>query len=104
MTTSVLALQGDFAEHRAALARCDLDSRLVRSAADLQGLEALVLPGGESTTMLKLLHVEGMFEPLRELLATGLPVLATCAGLILLAEKVLAPEQESYGVLPVTVV
>jgi pyridoxal 5'-phosphate synthase pdxT subunit len=104
MTVGILALHGDFAEHRAALERFDLDSRLVRSTADLRGLAGLVLPGGESTTMLKLLHVEGMFEPLRELLQTGLPVLATCAGLILLAEKVLAPEQESYGVLPVTVV
>ena len=61
MTVGILALHGDFAEHRAALLRFDLDSRLVRSAADLAGIRALVLPGGESTTMLKLLHVEGMF-------------------------------------------
>lgn len=104
MTVGILALHGDFAEHRAALERFGLDSRLVRSPADLRDLAALVLPGGESTTMLKLLHVEGMFEPLGELLRTDLPVLATCAGLILLAQRVENPEQESYGLLPVTVV
>lgn len=103
MAVGVLALHGDFAEHRAALLRFDLESRLVRSAADLRGLGALVLPGGESTTMLKLLHVEGLYAPLGELLRSGLPVLATCAGLILLAEQVLEPEQDSYGLLPVTV-
>jgi 5'-phosphate synthase pdxT subunit len=103
MTVGILALHGDFAEHRAALQPFGLETRLVRDAAGLRGLQGLVLPGGESTTMLKLLHVEGMFEPLRQLLQTDLPVLATCAGLILLAEKVQQPEQDSYGVLPVTV-
>jgi 5'-phosphate synthase pdxT subunit len=104
MTVGVLALQGDFAEHRQTLSRHGLPSRLVRAAADLDGLSGLVLPGGESTTMLKLLCAEGLFEPLGKALRSGIPVLATCAGLILLAEEVRGPEQPSYGLLPLTVV
>lgn len=100
----VLALQGDFAEHEAALAACGLRTRQVRSAADLHRLDALVLPGGESTTMLKLLDVEGLERPLGELLRSGLPVLGTCAGMILLAAEVENPVQRSYGVLPIRVV
>ena len=104
MTVGILALHGDFAEHRVALQRFGLQTRLLRGPADLRGLSALVLPGGESTTMLKLLHVEGLFAPLGELLQQGLPVLATCAGLILLAREVQNPAQDSYGVVPITVV
>ncbi|GAB4140271.1 MAG: pyridoxal 5'-phosphate synthase glutaminase subunit PdxT [Planctomycetota bacterium] len=104
MTTGILALQGDYAEHRAALGRHSVPTRLVRRVADLEGLTALVLPGGESTTMLRLLDDEGLFEPLGELLRSGIPVLGTCAGLILLAERVENPRQRSYGVLPVTIV
>jgi 5'-phosphate synthase pdxT subunit len=63
-----------------------------------------VLPGGESTTMLKLLDSEGLWQPLGHTLRSGLPVLATCAGMILLAEKVENPPQRSYGLLPITVV
>jgi len=103
-TVGVLALQGDFAEHVAALRRTGFAARPLRSAADLEGLDAIVLPGGESTTMLKLLRVEGMYEPLGRTLRSGIPVLATCAGLILLAQKVENPEQRSYGLLPITVV
>ena len=100
----VLALQGDFAEHESALRGLELRTRQVRTAADLVGLDGLVLPGGESTTMLKLLEVEGMWQPLGHTLRSGLPVLATCAGMILLAEKVENPPQRSYGLLPITVV
>ncbi len=100
----VLALQGDYMEHEAALLRQGLRTRRVRGTADLDGLDAIVLPGGESTTMLKLLDVEGLEAPLGALLRSGLPVLATCAGLILLAEKVENPVQRSYGLLPITVV
>lgn len=99
----ILALQGDFAEHRAALRPFGLLCRNVRAAADLAGLRGLVLPGGESTTMLKLLREEGLFAPLGEALGSGIPVLATCAGLILLASDVRNPAQQSYGLLPVTV-
>ncbi|MBX3463995.1 MAG: pyridoxal 5'-phosphate synthase glutaminase subunit PdxT [Planctomycetes bacterium] len=100
----VLALQGDFAEHEAALQRVGLRTRQVRSPAQLEGLHGLVLPGGESTTMLRLLEVEGLWEPLGRALRSGLPVLATCAGMILLAERVENPSQRSYGLLPITVV
>lgn len=100
----VLALQGDFAEHEAALRAFGLRCRRVRRAADFDGIAGLVLPGGESTTMLKLLDVEGLWQPLANVLASGLPVLATCAGLILLAERVENPAQRSFGLLPLTVV
>ncbi len=100
----VLALQGDFAEHEAALRSFGLRCRRVRSAHDLDGLAALVLPGGESTTMLRLLDVEGLWQPLASALRSGIPVLATCAGMILLAEVVENPQQRSFGVLPITVV
>lgn len=99
----VLALQGDFADHEAALARACVRTRRVRRATDLHDLDGLVLPGGESTTMLKLLDVEGLWEPLGAVVRSGLPVLATCAGLILLAAEVVDPSQRSYGVLDVTV-
>lgn len=104
----VLALQGDFAEHQQALAVEGLTTRQVRVAADLDGLAGLVLPGGESTTMLTLLDAEGLWQPLGDWLRTaqgaGIPVFATCAGMILLAQRVENPVQRSYAVLPITVV
>lgn len=100
----VLALQGDFAEHEQALTTAGLRWREVRRAADLADLDAIVLPGGESTTMLRLLDVEDLWQPLGDTLRSGIPVLATCAGMILIAERVENPEQRSYGVLPITVV
>jgi 5'-phosphate synthase pdxT subunit len=103
-TVGILALQGDFAAHATALLRQGVPTRLVRNAADLEGLQGLVLPGGESTTMLKLLDVEGLWAPLLETLRSGIPVLATCAGAILLAEEVTGPRQRSYGLLPIRVV
>lgn len=100
----VLALQGDFADHQDALHRHGVQTRQVRNATDLQGLHGLVLPGGESTTMLRLLDVDGLWQPLGDTLRSGLPVFATCAGMILLAEKVENPSQRSYALLPITVV
>lgn len=100
----VLALQGDFAAHEAALRSVGLDCRRVRTAADLEGLAGIVLPGGESTTMLRLLDVEGLWQPLGSALRSGIPVLATCAGTILLAEAVENPPQRSYALLPIRVV
>lgn len=100
----VLALQGDFADHEAALQAQGLRTRQVRTAAQLDGLDGLVLPGGESTTMLKLLDVEGLWAPLQRALTSGMPVFATCAGMILLAEEVANPSQRSFGILPITVV
>lgn len=102
-TVGVLALQGDFAEHAESLREHGLAVLLVRRPRDLDGLAGLVLPGGESSTMLKLLEIQGLEQPLSEFLRSGKPVLATCAGLILCARKVVEPEQRSYGVLDVEV-
>ncbi|HPC84622.1 MAG TPA: pyridoxal 5'-phosphate synthase glutaminase subunit PdxT [Thermoanaerobaculaceae bacterium] len=97
----VLALQGDFAAHSRALRGRGLAPVEVRRAADLDGVRGLVLPGGESTTMLKLLEGTGLAERLRELVAAGTPVLATCAGVILMAREVRNPAQASLGLLEV---
>jgi pyridoxal 5'-phosphate synthase pdxT subunit len=84
----VLALQGDVAEHAAALRRARAEPVRVRCAADLEGLDAIVLPGGESTTIGQLAAEFGLGAPLRAFLASGRPVWGTCAGLILLARDV----------------
>jgi 5'-phosphate synthase pdxT subunit len=80
----VLALQGDFEAHAGMLAELGAEAREVRTPADLEGLDGIVLPGGESTTMTLGLEREGLAEPLRELVASGTPTLATCAGMIVL--------------------
>jgi 5'-phosphate synthase pdxT subunit len=98
----VLALQGDFAAHAAALERLGAPVRLVRTPADLAGLDGLVIPGGESTTMLKLLAERGLEAALRAFVAAK-PTFGTCAGLILLARGVSDPAQASFGVLDVDV-
>lgn len=100
----ILALQGDFADHAEALARLGLPTREVRQPGHLAGLSGLVLPGGESTTIMRLLRIEGLWQPLQALVAGGLPTLATCAGMILLARRVTHPVQESLGLLDLTVV
>src|SRR5881392_514590 len=84
MVVGVLALQGDFEAHCAMLVRLGAEARLVRTPADLAGLDGLVIPGGESTTMTLGIEREGLAEPLRELVSAGTPVLGTCAGLIML--------------------
>ncbi|MDQ2946501.1 MAG: pyridoxal 5'-phosphate synthase glutaminase subunit PdxT [Acidobacteriota bacterium] len=98
----VLALQGDFDAHRKAIERVGVQATEVRTAADLDALDGLVIPGGESTTMLKLLRIENLFEPLRSF-GYQKPVFGTCAGAILLASEVLNPEQESLGLMDLTV-
>ncbi|MGH3185248.1 MAG: pyridoxal 5'-phosphate synthase glutaminase subunit PdxT, partial [Streptosporangiaceae bacterium] len=98
-----LALQGDFAAHAAALERLGRAHRLVRKPEELEDLDALILPGGESTTMLKFLRRNGFWERLQELVKSR-PVFGTCAGAILLARRVLQPEQPSLGALDLTVV
>jgi 5'-phosphate synthase pdxT subunit len=97
----VLAVQGGFDAHVRALFRAGLDARRVRSREDLAGLDGLVLPGGESTTQLRLIARLGLEGPLTELARTR-PVLCTCAGLILAARRV-SPEQPSFGWLDVGV-
>lgn len=101
-TVGVLALQGDFDAHRKAIERAGGRGVEVRTAKDLDAVDGLVIPGGESTTMLKLLEIEGLFEPLREFGAKK-PVFGTCAGAILLASEVLNPNQPSLGLLDLTV-
>ena len=101
----VLALQGDVREHALILERLGADVVLVRRPADLASVQALVIPGGESSVIDKLSRIFGMQEPLRAAIRSGLPVYGTCAGLILLADRVegLSPGQESFGGLDVTV-
>ena len=84
MLVGVLALQGDFAAHARMLRELGADVREVRVPADLDGLDGLVIPGGESTTMTLGIEREGLGDPLRELAAAGTPILGTCAGMIML--------------------
>ncbi|MEU2575765.1 pyridoxal 5'-phosphate synthase glutaminase subunit PdxT [Streptomyces anulatus] len=95
----VLALQGDVREHLIALASADAQARPVRRPEELAEVDGLVIPGGESTTMSKLAVLFGMMDPLRERVRAGMPVYGTCAGMILLAEKILDPRsgQETVG-------
>ena len=96
MKVGVLSLQGDFEAHGAALERAGATPVYVRNAEDLSGLEGLVIPGGESTTMLKLMGYDGLFEPIADF-GRRKPVFGTCAGAILMAERVTNPVQESLG-------
>lgn len=98
----VLALQGDYASHASALQEIEVRVKMVRAARDLAGIDGLIIPGGESTTFLKLLERQALFAPLLAYTETH-PTFGTCAGCILLAKKVLRPEQESFGVLDATV-
>ena len=98
----VLALQGDFAAHGAALERAGAEPVFVRERAQFADLDGLVIPGGESTTMLKLLHYDGLFEELMEF-GRRKPVFGTCAGAILLASDVSNPPQESLGLMDLSV-
>ena len=98
----VLALQGDFEAHERALTIAGADVRQVRTTADLNAVDGLVIPGGESTTMIKLLHYMDLMEPLRRF-AEQKPLFGTCAGAILLAKDVLNPAQESLGLVDLTV-
>lgn len=101
----VLALQGAFAAHESALRALGASVCQVRTPQQLAGVQALVMPGGESTTMSRLLHTSGLYDPLQQRLAAGLPVFGTCAGMILLATEVLdgRPDQRSFGVIDISV-
>jgi 5'-phosphate synthase pdxT subunit len=101
----VLALQGDVREHLTALASLDVAALAVRRPAELAACDGLVIPGGESTTMAKLARIFDLFEPLQERIAGGMPVLGTCAGMILLADRVEdgTADQETLGGLDITV-
>jgi 5'-phosphate synthase pdxT subunit len=101
----VLALQGAFVAHQRALDAVGATTRQVRLPADLDGLDALVMPGGESTTMSRLLSTSGLFDELKARVSDGLPVLGTCAGMILLASEVLdgRADQLSFGAIDISV-
>ncbi|MGZ4677749.1 MAG: pyridoxal 5'-phosphate synthase glutaminase subunit PdxT [Acidimicrobiia bacterium] len=103
MKVGVLALQGAFREHRETFDALDVDTVEVRTPEALGGLDALVIPGGESTTMQRLLDTSGLREPLADALRDGLGVLGTCAGLIVLAREVLdgRPDQRPLGAIDV---
>ncbi len=103
MTIGVLALQGAFREHAAVLGRLGVPVREVRRKEDLQGIRGIVLPGGESTVQGKLLRDFGILDPLRDLISGGLPVMGTCAGLILLAREIGTGGERHLGTLPVRV-
>ena len=98
-TIGVLALQGDVREHLTALADAGAQARAVRRAEELAAIDGLVIPGGESTTMSKLAVVFGMLEPLRAFVRAGKPVYGTCAGMIMVADKLLdaREDQETFG-------
>lgn len=101
----VLALQGAFRSHQQLLDTLGHESRQVRTPADLEAVGSLVMPGGESTTMSRLLTTSELFEPLAGRITAGMPVFGTCAGMILLACEVLGgrPDQRSFGAIDITV-
>ena len=106
LTIGVLAVQGDFAEHAAMLRRADpsVIVREVRTPRDLQGLDGLIVPGGESTTIGKLLVAYGLEQPIKQAAEAGLPVWGTCAGMILLARDIVGGEPDGrIGLMDLTV-
>ena len=103
MKVGVLALQGAFAEHISVVKRLGKECIEIRTKEDLIGIDRLILPGGESTVQGKLLYKTGLFESIRDLIKDGMPILATCAGLILLASHLSNDENTYLSTLPVTV-
>jgi len=104
MKVGILAVQGDFEAHAATLARMGADYVFVRTTRDLEGVDAVILPGGESTTQWKFLVEEGLDQSLLAHSARGAAIFGTCAGAILLAREVHNPAQESLGLADVTVI
>ena len=105
MRVGVLALQGDVREHMASLLACGVEAVAVRRANEIESIDALVLPGGESTTIAQLAEVFGIFELIKNKIENGLPVYGSCAGMILLADQILDAKagQKSFGGLDITV-
>ena len=98
----ILSLQGDFEAHGKAVERAGAEAVYVRTAADLRDIDGLIIPGGESTTMLKLLRMENLLEPIAEF-GRRKPIFGTCAGAILLANRVSNPAQESLGLVDLAI-
>jgi pyridoxal 5'-phosphate synthase pdxT subunit len=105
LTVGVLALQGDVREHLSALAECDVIARPVRRPGELDDVDALVIPGGESTTISKLVVEFGLADPIRKRIGDGMPAYGSCAGMIMLAAEVLdgRPDQQSFAAIDMTV-
>ncbi|MFC6023146.1 pyridoxal 5'-phosphate synthase glutaminase subunit PdxT [Plantactinospora solaniradicis] len=105
VTVGVLALQGDVREHLLALTSAGATARRVRRAEELEQVDGLVIPGGESTTISKLADEFGLLDPLRKRIGAGMPVYGSCAGMIMLATEVLdgRPDQQSFGGIEMTV-
>jgi 5'-phosphate synthase pdxT subunit len=105
MKVGVLALQGDVREHIQSLLACDVEAVAVRRAEEIESIDALVLPGGESTTIAQLAEVFGIFDLIKNKIKNGMPVYGSCAGMILLAEEILDAKvgQKSFGGLDITV-
>lgn len=105
MKVGVLSLQGDVREHVSALIACGINPIEVRTGSELAEVDALVLPGGESTTIAQLSEIFGIFEPIKQRIAAGMPVYGSCAGMILLADSILDAKQgqKTFGGLDVTV-
>jgi 5'-phosphate synthase pdxT subunit len=99
----VLALQGDYAMHAKMLEKIGVSHKLVKHASEFAEIAGLILPGGESTTMLKFLAEEKLDTAIRQFAADGKPIFGTCAGAILLAQEVLNPPQERLGLIDITV-
>ena len=101
----VLALQGDVREHFSAIENCGAIATEVKRPGDIENLHGLIIPGGESTTIAKLLRIFELFEPLQNALQNGLPVYGSCAGMILLAKEIIdgTSDQETLGIIDITV-
>ena len=104
MLTGILAVQGAFREHAECLERLSADYVYIRNKSDISDkIDRLILPGGESTVQRKLISELGMFDYIKDSISNGMPVLGTCAGLILLAQNIVNGEDKLFGTLPVSV-
>lgn len=105
LRVGVLALQGDFREHINALSHCQVQTLEVRRESELNSVDALVIPGGESTTIASLAKTFEIFEPIKKRIASGMPTYGSCAGMILLADNIVAAKegQETFGGIEITV-
>ena len=105
MRVGVLALQGDFREHINALTHCQVEAVEIRRVSELEKIDALIIPGGESTTIASLAKTFEIFEPIKKRIASGMPTYGSCAGMIMLADHIVAAKdgQETFGGIDITV-
>ena len=105
MRVGVLALQGDFREHINALTHCQVEAVEIRRVSELEKIDALIIPGGESTTIVSFAKTFEIFEPIKKRIASGMPTYGSCAGMIMLADHIVAAKdgQETFGGIDITV-